>query len=90
MYLRKLPEDQTSEVIPALGKWGFNNFREEDWNREDYEEREMPSLVEKAIGRYLKALKLRQYQETDVSFIELLKEAISRYADDDFHIELSG
>ena len=83
MYLRKLPEDKTSEVILALENWGFNNFREEDWNREDYEEREMPSLVEKAIGRYLKALKLRQYQNTTVAFTELLNEAISCYSDDD-------
>ena len=83
MFLRKLPEEKISDVIPALEKWGFNNFRKEDWNREQYEEKEMPSLVEKAIGRYLKALKLRQYQDTNVSFIDLLKEAISRYTDDD-------
>jgi hypothetical protein len=83
MYLRKLPEDKTSEVIPTLKKWGFNSFREEDWNREKYEEKQMPSLVEKVIGRYLKALKLRQYKDTNVAFIGLLKEAISRYADDD-------
>ena len=43
----------------------------------------MPSLVEKAIGRYLKALKLRQYQNTTVAFTELLNEAISCYSDDD-------
>ena len=83
MYLRKLPEDKTTEVIPKFEQWGFNNFRKEDWNREEYEEKEMPSLVEKAIGRYLKALKLRQYQETKVEFIELLNNAISRYTDDD-------
>ena len=83
MFLRKLPEEKISDVMPALEKWGFNNFRKEDWNREQYEEKEMPSLVEKAIGRYLKALKLRQYQDTNVSFIDLLKEAISRYTDDD-------
>ena len=83
MYLRKLPEEKISEVIPALEKWGFNSFREEDWNREEYEEKEMPSLVEKAIGRYLKALKLRQYQDTNVAFTELLNEAISRYTDGD-------
>lgn len=83
MYLRKLPEEEISQVIPALGKWGFNSFRKEDWAREEYEEKEMPSLVEKAIGRYLKALKLRQYQDTNVAFTELLNEAISRYTDGD-------
>ena len=83
MYLRKLPEDKNLEVIPKLEKWGFNNFRKEDWNREEYEERELPSLVEKAIGRYLKALKLQQFKETNVEFIELLNIAISRYTDDD-------
>ena len=83
MYLRKLPEEIISEVILALEKWGFNNFRREDWNREKYEEKEIPSLVEKAIGRYLKALKLRQYQETKIEFIELLNNAISYYTDDD-------
>ena len=83
MYLRKLPEEEISQVIPALGKWGFNSFRKEDWAREEYEEKEMPSLVEKAIGRYLKALKLQQYQEANVTFIELLKEAICCYTDED-------
>lgn len=83
MYLRKFPEDIISEVVPAMAKWGFNNFRNEDWKREVYEEKEMPSLVEKAVGRYLKALKLHQYQDTTEAFIELLNEAISRYIDDD-------
>lgn len=83
MYLRKLPEDNIAEVIPTLEKWGLNNFRKEDWSREEYEGKEMPSLVEKAIGRYLKALKLRQYQDSNVAFTELLNEAISRYTDGD-------
>lgn len=83
MYLRKLPEDKTLEVIPALEKWGFNNFRDEDWNREEYEEKEMPSLVEKAIGRYLKALKSQQYKDTNEVFVKLLNKAISHYTDDD-------
>ena len=83
MYLRKLPEEKLSEVIPALEKWGLNNFRDEDWKREVYEGKEMPSLVEKAIGRYLKALKLQQYQNTSAAFIELLNKSISRYIDDD-------
>ncbi len=83
IYLQKLPENNISEIVIVLNNWGVHNFRKEDWKRESKEDKEYPSLVEKAIRRYLQALKLKQYKDADEGFIELLKEAIDHYSDDD-------
>lgn len=83
IILKKLPEERTSEFLSLFEKWGFNHFMENDWKREKYEDKDIPSLVEKAVSRYVKALKAQQYRDVNDTFLELLKEAIDKYPDHD-------
>lgn len=89
MYLNKQPEEQNEEMVTAIEKWGLYNFRDEDWNRDNKDGKEFPSLVEKTIGRILKALKLQQYSNVKESFLDLLQKAISFYHDDNLERHLA-
>ena len=85
LYLYKLPEDRSGEMISAVGKWGFQNFAQEDWKREkdkNDETKEYPSLVEKVVKRYFSALKNNGLNTANESFISLLKQAVDRYKDE--------
>lgn len=82
LYLWKLPEERNAEAIIVINKWGLGNFRNEDWLREEKEEKVYPSLVEKVIKHYFAGLKSNSYRNVTPAFEELLEKACEKYDDD--------
>ena len=82
LYLWKLPEERNSEAVLIINKWGLDNFRDEDWLREQKDEKEFPSLVEKVIKHYLAGLKINSFRNTAPGFETLLEKACEKYDDD--------
>ena len=82
LYLWKLPEERNTEAVQIINKWGFENFRDEDWLREQKEEKLFPSLVEKVIKHYFAGLKCNSFRNVTPAFEELLEEACKKYDDD--------
>ena len=82
LYLRKLPEESNAEAILVINKWGLGNFRNEDWLREQKEDKVFPSLVEKVIKHYFAGLKCNAFRNVTPAFEELLEEACKKYDDD--------
>lgn len=83
LYIWKLPEDREVEFVDVFNKWGVLNFTNDDWERSHADDKEFPSLVEKAIKVYVNALKKTSFSNVDENFAELLKKAISKYSDND-------
>ena len=75
LYLWKLPEERNTDVVPIINKWGFENFRDEDWLREQKEEKQFPSLVEKVIKHYFAGLKSDSFKNIVPAFETLLEKA---------------
>lgn len=82
LYLWKLPEERNSESVLIINKWGLDNFRDEDWLREQKEEKVFPSLVEKVIKHYFAGLKSNSFRNTAPGFETLLEKACKRYDED--------
>lgn len=83
LYIWKLPEDREVEFVDVFNKWGVLNFTNDDWERSHADDKEFPSLVEKAIRIYVNALKKTFFSNADEAFEELLKRAIVKYSDND-------
>lgn len=83
LYIWKLPEDREVEFVDVFNKWGVLNFTSDDWERSHADDKEFPSLVEKAIRVYVNALKKTSFSNADENFAELLKRAIAKYSDND-------
>ncbi len=82
LYLWKLPEESNKEAVLIINKWGLDNFRNEDWLREQKEEKVFPSLVEKVIKHYFAGLKSNSYRNVIPAFETLLEKACEKYDDD--------
>lgn len=82
LYLWKLPEERNLEAVLIINKWGLDNFRDEDWLREQKEEKVFPSLVEKVIKHYFAGLKCDSFRNTVPAFETLLEKACIKYDDD--------
>jgi len=82
LFLWKLPENKDGFSVNAINKWGLNNFREEDWQREEKEEEVFPSLVEKVIKHYFAGLKNNSFRNVAPAFETLLEKACKKYDDD--------
>ena len=82
--LWKLPEDDKISYFPQiLEHWGMNNFREEDWKKEQKEDKTFPSLAERAIAKCIDAYKINRFKDVTEEFESLLKEAVHRKSDDE-------
>ena len=81
--LWKLPEDKTSNFPQMLERWGMNNFREEDWKKEQKEDKTFPSLAERAIAKCIDAYKINRFKDVTEEFESLLREAVQRNSDDE-------
>lgn len=90
LYLWKLPEERNTEAILIINKWGLNNFRDEDWLREQKDEKEFPSLVEKVIKHYFAGLKSDSFRNTAHGFETLLEKACKKYDDDQLDRNLAA
>lgn len=63
-----------------LEMWGFENFSEEDWEPfTTDDERKLPCLVEKAIGRYCKELVDDHINLIPDEFIQLIEKARNKF-----------
>ena len=82
LYLWKLPDERTTDAIPILDKWGLDNFRNEDWQREKVEDNVFPSLAEKAVKHYFSGLKANKFSHINEKFETLLREACRKIDDD--------
>ena len=85
LFLWKLPEEKTAEILSAVDKWGMHNFKDDDWIREkdkSDETKEYPSLVEKVIKRYFLALKTIGLKNASDDFISLLKQSVNKFKDE--------
>ncbi len=82
LYLWKLPEERNTEANLIINKWGLDNFRDEDWLREQKEEKVFPSLVEKVIKHYYAGLKSCSFRNVAPAFEILLEKACKEYDDD--------
>lgn len=82
LYLWKLPEERNTEAVQIINKWGFENFRDEDWLREQKEEKLFPSLVEKVIKHYFAGIKSNSFKNSVPAFETLLEKACKKYEDD--------
>lgn len=66
-----------------LEMWGFDNFSEEDWEQFKTEDgRKLPSLAEKAIGRYCKELVDDHINVVPDEFIQLIEKARNKFPRD--------
>lgn len=66
-----------------LEMWGFDNFSKEDWERfETEDDRLVPCLAEKAIGRYCKELIDDHINTVPNGFVQLIESARKRFQND--------
>ena len=66
-----------------LEMWGFDNFSDEDWKQFTTDDgKELPCLVEKAIGRYCKELVDGHIKLVPKSFIQLIEKARNKFPRD--------
>lgn len=66
-----------------LEMWGFNNFSEEDWEQfKTEDDRNLPCLAEKAIGRYCKELVDDNIKSVPDEFVQLLEKARNKFPRD--------
>lgn len=82
LYLWKLPDEDIADAVFVIDLWGLENFRDEDWERETDDDKEYPSLVEKAIRHYFAGLKAIRFNKIDNRFESLLRRACQVYDDD--------
>jgi tetratricopeptide (TPR) repeat protein len=68
-------------MLESISKWGFNNFRKEDWAKEVKDEHTFPSLVEKAISACIKTCKMHNYTNIPEEFIPFLRTIINNLSD---------
>ena len=89
LYLWKLPDDEIAKAVAVIEKWGFDNLRTEDWQRETNGDKEYPSLVEKVVKHYFSGLKAQQFRDIDDKFEPLLQKACKEYDDDQLERNLA-
>lgn len=74
--LGAMPEEQISMFATIMEKWGFRNFREEDWQKVKKGPKEYPSLAQKALQAYqdsIKMLRVRPSEDYELWLREALK-----------------
>lgn len=82
--------DETSGWFQEVfEKWGMDSFRDEDWKKIRRGDETYDSLAEKAIGKYIKALRINNASPSN-DFEALIGEALNYYPEDETFLRYSA
>lgn len=75
-------EHEDFNFAEFMNRWGVSSFCEEDWQRHRGEKFTFPSLVERAVTRYVAAARHHRVPWSD-GFMALLEQVVERFPDND-------
>lgn len=82
--INSVNNDSLPMFSQVMENWGFNNFRDEDWNKSKRGNKEMPSLAQRAIQTYMDSVKAARISPAD-NFEDWLREAVKRDPKNEFN-----
>lgn len=88
-----ISNEQVPFFAEIMEKWGFDNFRDEDWrkvaNRNPRGPKESPSLAQRALQTYMESLRAND-RKPDEMFDKWLDNAIGHDRDNDYNSRLKA
>lgn len=82
-YLRHLPKAHQRQALRFVKAWGIGNFRDEDWQRTNKDDRRYPALVEKTLVALLSACTEHELKRLNEQPPAILQKALDAYADNE-------
>ena len=78
-----IDDNNRNKILDILPKWGYQNFRPEDWKKEKKDDAVYDSLAEKAVSCYIKALKNSGTKEQALAAKPLFETFLRHYPSDE-------